>query len=78
MAELKWADGYSCKKCGATAYTKGKQPCSRRCSKCCTNKSETLKTGLEAYIHIATKNIFKNILMSIFSGSIEGIIEHQY
>ncbi|MEW7276996.1 transposase [Aquimarina sp. 2201CG1-2-11] len=34
LAELKWENGYNCRRCNSTAYTKGKQPCSRRCSKC--------------------------------------------
>ena len=44
LAELKWADGYACKKCGSTAHTKGKQPCSRRCSKCGYDESTTTGT----------------------------------
>ncbi|MEW7279454.1 IS1595 family transposase [Aquimarina sp. 2201CG1-2-11] len=34
LAELKWENGYNCRKCNSIAHTKGKQPCSRRCSKC--------------------------------------------
>jgi len=34
LADLKWIDGYSCKRCDSTVYIKGKQLYSRRCSKC--------------------------------------------
>lgn len=44
LAELKWKDGYNCKHCGAQAYTKGKQPASRRCSKCGYDESTTTGT----------------------------------
>ncbi len=33
LAELKWTDGYNCKRCDSSSYIKGKQPASRRCSK---------------------------------------------
>ena len=44
LAELKWSDGYKCKRCSSSAYTKGKQPCSRRCSKCGYDESTTAGT----------------------------------
>lgn len=44
LAELKWKDGYNCKRCGAQAHTKGKQPASRRCSKCGYDESTTTGT----------------------------------
>ncbi len=34
LPELKWPEGYCCTHCVWTAYIKGKQPSSRRCSKC--------------------------------------------
>jgi transposase-like protein len=44
LADLKWADGYSCLKCGHNDYIKGKQPCSRKCRKCCYDESPTSGT----------------------------------
>ena len=44
LAELKWSDGYNCKRCGSHAFTKGKQPSSRRCSKCGYDESTTTGT----------------------------------
>lgn len=39
VAELKWADGYKCKKCGNTNFCFGKELHSRRCTKCRYNES---------------------------------------
>lgn len=44
LAELKWNDGYNCKRCKAQVYIKGKQPASRRCSKCGYDESTTTGT----------------------------------
>ena len=44
LAELKWSDGYQCKRCNTNRYGKGKQPCSRRCSKCGYDESTTSGT----------------------------------
>jgi len=34
LAEIKWANGFVCKKCGNTNYCSGQEPFSRRCTKC--------------------------------------------
>ena len=44
LAELKWNDGYSCKKCGSENYFSGHLPLSRRCSKCSYEESVTAYT----------------------------------
>ncbi len=44
LADLKWSGGYSCIKCGHDDYIKGKQPCSRKCRKCCYDESPTSGT----------------------------------
>jgi hypothetical protein len=44
LAELKWADGYVCRKCGNTNHCPGKTPHSRRCTKCKTEESATAGT----------------------------------
>lgn len=44
LAELKWQEGYNCKRCDANVYIKGKQPASRRCSKCGYDESTTTDT----------------------------------
>lgn len=44
LAELKWADGFVCRKCGNTNYCHGKTPHARRCTKCKTEESATTGT----------------------------------
>lgn len=44
LAEVKWKDGYICRKCGNTNYCHGKTPFSRRCTKCKTEESASAGT----------------------------------
>ena len=44
LAELKWRDGYNCKRCTGSTYIKGKQPASRRCRNCGYDESTTTDT----------------------------------
>ncbi|MCX6155271.1 MAG: transposase [Candidatus Kapabacteria bacterium] len=44
LAELKWSDGFICKKCGNTNSCAGKTPFSQRCTKCKTEESATAGT----------------------------------
>ncbi len=44
LASLKWADGFSCRKCGNTNSCQGKSPSSRRCTKCKAEESATSGT----------------------------------
>jgi transposase-like protein len=44
LAELKWSKGYECRRCKSIKYIKGKQPFSRRCSKCGFDESTTAFT----------------------------------
>jgi hypothetical protein len=41
LANLKWANGYSCKKCGNNNSCPGKEPFSRRCTKCKSKETAT-------------------------------------
>jgi hypothetical protein len=43
LADLKWHDGYICRKCGNTNHCPGKSAYSRRCTKC--KKEESATTG---------------------------------
>jgi hypothetical protein len=56
LANLKWKDGFVCKKCGNTNSCPGKEPYSRRCTKCKTKESATNGTifhGIKFPIHKA-------------------------
>jgi hypothetical protein len=44
LADLKWSDGFTCRKCGNNNYCPGKTPYSRRCTKCKTEESATSGT----------------------------------
>ena len=44
LSDLKWADGYTCRKCKNTHYYPGHIPYSRRCSKCGYEESVTTNT----------------------------------
>lgn len=44
LAELKWGNSSNCRRCKHTQYIKGKQPSSRRCTKCGYDESTTAFT----------------------------------
>ena len=44
IAEVKWENGFVCKKCGHTNYCEGKSPASRRCTRCKKEESATANT----------------------------------
>lgn len=44
LAELKWSEGFECRKCGNKNYCAGKTPHSRRCTKCKTEESAAAGT----------------------------------
>ncbi len=44
LAELKWNDGFVCRKCGNDNHCPGKTPYSRRCTKCKSEESATTGT----------------------------------
>lgn len=41
LAGLKWANGFTCKKCGNNNSCAGKEPFSRRCTKCKSKETAT-------------------------------------
>lgn len=44
LADVKWSEGFVCRKCGNTNHCPGKTPHSRRCTKCKTEESATTGT----------------------------------
>jgi hypothetical protein len=44
LAEVKWDNGFICRKCGNTNYCPGKTPHSRRCTKCKKEESAAADT----------------------------------
>jgi hypothetical protein len=56
LAGLKWANGFVCKKCGNKNSCPGKEPWSRRCTKCKSKETATNGTifhGVKFPIHKA-------------------------
>lgn len=47
LAEMKWKDGYLCRKCGAQHFYTGHLPYSRRCAQCSYEESATAHTVLQ-------------------------------
>ena len=41
LADIKWAEGFVCKKCGNTNYCLGHEPFSRRCTRCKAKETAT-------------------------------------
>jgi two-component system, sensor histidine kinase LadS len=44
LAEAKWKDGFTCRKCGSNNFGKGKSPYARRCTRCKIEESATANT----------------------------------
>jgi len=44
LGELKWGEGFACRKCGNTNSCQGKTPYSKRCTKCKTEESAAAGT----------------------------------
>lgn len=44
LAELKWANGYTCSRCGNAQYCNSRMPYGRRCTKCAYEESVLKKT----------------------------------
>ncbi len=44
LADLKWHDGFTCRKCGNANYCPGKTSFARRCTKCKSEESPTSGT----------------------------------
>ena len=71
IADLKWEQGYKCKRCGSEKHIKGSKPYNRRCLKCKYNESPTagtmfdkIKFPLLLGFHIAFKIATKKKGMS--------------
>jgi hypothetical protein len=62
LSNIKWTDGYKCKRCGNDKFSIGKKPQNRRCTKCNYDESPTVGTLFEKLnfsILIAFHIVFK-------------------
>lgn len=71
IAEIKWEQGYKCKRCGNEKFIRGSKPYHRRCLKCKYNESPTagtmfdkVKFSLLIAFHIIFKIVTKKKGMS--------------
>jgi hypothetical protein len=64
LAELKWENGYACKKCGYRRSISGLSPFSRRCKACDYNESPTAHTLFHRLRFDITKAFYMVYLLS--------------
>lgn len=70
LSELKWEQGYSCRKCGNTNYLSGHLPYSRRCTKCRYEESVIAYTIFQNTKIAITKNFYMLFLIYSSKGNI--------
>jgi hypothetical protein len=63
LANLKWKDGYACKKCEHSVYKKGKSPHSRKCASCYYEESAMANTLLQGLKFPITKAFYMLFLI---------------
>jgi hypothetical protein len=59
LADMKWKDGYQCRRCGCKDYTKGYHPFARRCKDCRYDESATAHT----IFHNLKFNLLKHFMV---------------
>lgn len=69
LANLKWAHGYRCRKCGHEKYCDGREPHSRRCTKCRYVESGTAYTLLQKCKFPIIKAFYAVFLIYTHKGS---------
>jgi hypothetical protein len=69
LADLKWAQGYHCRKCGHDNYCEGREPHSRRCTRCRYVESATAYTLLQKCKFSIVKAFYAVFLLHTHRGS---------
>lgn len=77
LAELKWADGFVCSKCGNTNYCSGKSAFSRRCTKCKKEESATANTIFHR-CKFSLKKAFEILLLACHAPAISSYKISEY
>ncbi len=70
LSELKWREGYQCRKCGNTKYCDGKTNYSRRCTKCRYDESPSAYTIYHKCKFEMAKAFYITMLVSTQKGKI--------
>ncbi|WP_400191411.1 7TM diverse intracellular signaling domain-containing protein [Hymenobacter sp. B81] len=69
LADLKWTGGYHCRKCGHDNYCEGREPHSRRCTRCRYVESATAYTLLQKCKFSIVKAFYAVFLLHTHKGS---------
>lgn len=64
LADVKWKDGFRCRKCGNTHYCAGRKPYSRRCTRCKTEESPLAHTFFH-HCHLDLPRAFRLVCLVI-------------
>lgn len=70
MEEIKWEQGYACKKCGNTKYGKGATPFARRCTKCRYDESITAYTAFHKCKFDIRKALYITVMINRYGENI--------
>lgn len=69
LADLKWQQGYHCRKCGHDNFCEGREPHSRRCTRCRYVESATAYTLLQKCKFPITKAFYAVFLLHTHKGN---------
>lgn len=69
LAELKWSNGYQCRRCGHEKYCDGREPHSRRCTRCRYVESATSYTLLQKCKFSTVKAFYAVFLLYTHAGN---------
>lgn len=61
LSDIKWENGYHCKKCNHMGYCSGVKPHSRRCVKCGYDESPTSGTMFDITSFIRRNDLYRNM-----------------
>jgi hypothetical protein len=70
MEEIKWDQGYMCKKCGNIKYGKGATPFARRCTKCRYDESITAYTAFHKCKFDIRKALYITVMINRYGENI--------
>jgi hypothetical protein len=70
IADLKWQDGYACKKCGSTEWSEGAQYYARKCTQCKYEESVTANTLFHGVKFSLAKALYISLTTVIHRDSI--------
>lgn len=73
LAEMKWANGYHCRKCGHDNYCEGREPFARRCTRCRYVESATAYTLLQKCKFPIVKAFYAVFLLFTHKGNFSAL-----